>query len=82
MRNADHQSTAIFMDIVDAVRDGDTDGIGAEIVIIDALRGTVPTTAGIFEDADQFAFLAVDADHGRMALAEAVAQMGEPNFFA
>lgn len=75
--NADHQSAPIFMDIVDAVRDGDTDGIGTEIMIIDAPRGTVPTTAGVFEVAYQFAFLAVDADNGQMALAEAVAQMGE-----
>ena len=60
VRNADHQSAPIFMDIVDAIRDGDTDGIGAEIVIIDALRGTVPTTARIFEGADQFGLLRVD----------------------
>ncbi len=64
MGNADYQSASIFVDIVYAVRDGDADGIRTEIVIINATRGAFPTTAGIFEMAHQFAFLAVDTDNG------------------
>ena len=33
--NADHQGPAIFRDIINAVRNGDAYGIGAEVVIID-----------------------------------------------
>ena len=65
------------MEIVDAVRNGDADGIGAEIVIVDAPRGAFPTMAGILEVAHQFAFLAVHADNRQMAPLETVAQVGE-----
>ena len=75
--NADHQSTAIFQNIVNPIRNGDSDGIGAEVVIIDATRGRFPTTSRIFEIADEFAFLAVHAHDGQMAALEAVAQLGE-----
>src|SRR6516164_7950638 len=77
MGNTDHQSAAVFVDIVDAVRDGDADGIGAEIVIVDAPRGAFPTMAGILEVAHQFAFLAVHADNRQMTPLETVAQVGE-----
>src|ERR1700683_3790030 len=36
--NADHQSSAIFQNIINSIGDGDPDGIGAEVVIIDAKR--------------------------------------------
>ena len=36
VKDADHQSIAVFVDIVDAARDGDADGIGVEIVIVDS----------------------------------------------
>ena len=36
--NANHQSTAIFHYIVNPIGNGDPDGIGAEVVIIDAKR--------------------------------------------
>lgn len=59
MGNADHQSASIFVDTVYAVRDGDADRIGAEIVIIDTTRGAFPTATGILEMAHELAFLAV-----------------------
>ena len=37
--NADHQSAAIFQNIINSIGDGDPDGIGAEVVIIDATGG-------------------------------------------
>ena len=77
MGNADHQSAAIFHNIVNPIRNGDADGIGAEVVIIDATRGRFPTTARIFEIADEFAFFAVYADDGQMTALETVAQLGQ-----
>ena len=75
--NADHQSAAILVHIIDAVRDGDAAGIGAEVVIIDTPWGAFPTTPGIFEVAHQFALFTIDTDNGQMAVLEAIAQMGE-----
>lgn len=77
MGNAHHQSAAVFVDIVDTIRDGNPDRIGAEIVIEDASRGAFPALAGIFEVADQFAFPAGHADNRQMASPETVAQMAE-----
>ena len=77
MGDADHQSTAIFHNIVNPIRNGDSDGIGAEVTIIDATWDRFPTAARIFEIADEFAFFAVDADDGQMTALEAVAQLGK-----
>ena len=73
--NADHQSAAIFQNIINSIGNGDADGIGAEVVIIDASRGRFPTTARIFEIPDEFAFFAVHADDGQMTALETVAQL-------
>ena len=75
--NADHQSTTGFVDIIDAVRDGNADGITVEVVIIDAPPSAFPTMAGVPEIAHQFAFLAVQAHNRQVALLETVAQVGE-----
>jgi hypothetical protein len=77
VRNADDQGAAILVDVIDPIGNGDAEGIGAEVVIIHATRGTLPATAGILEVADQFPFLAVDADDRQMTSPEAVAQLGE-----
>ena len=75
--NADHQSTAIFHNIVNPIRNSDPNGIGAEVVIIDATWDRFPTAARIFEIADELAFFTVHADDGQMTVLEAVAQLGE-----
>ena len=77
VRNTDDQSAAIFVHIVNPIRDGDSDGVGAEVVIIDAAWGRFPTTAGILKVAHEFAFFAVHADDGQMTTLEAVPQFGE-----
>ena len=64
MRDADHDRSSIGEQIVDAVRDGDAGGIGAEIVVVDQAGRQIPARAGILEVADQFAFLGVDANDG------------------
>src|SRR5258708_24210382 len=60
-----------------AIWNGDADGVGAEVVVVNRTRGRFPTAARIFEIADEFAFLAVHADNGQMTAREAVAQLGE-----
>jgi hypothetical protein len=77
MGDADYQSTAIFHNIVNPIRNGDPDGIGAEVVIVNTTRGRFPMAARIFEIADEFAFFAVHADDGQMTALEAVAQLGK-----
>ena len=77
MGNANDEGTAIFENIVNSIRNGDPNGIGAEVVIIDATWDSFPTAARIFEIADEFAFLAVDADDGKALTLEASAQRGD-----
>src|SRR5260370_3164721 len=77
MGNANDEGTAIFHNIVNPIRNGAPHGIGAEVVIIDATRGRFPTTARIFEIADEFAFFAVHADDGQMTALESVGQLAQ-----
>src|ERR1700723_716510 len=77
MGNANDEGTAIFHNIVNPIRNGYPNGISAEVVIIDATRGRIPTTARIFEIADELALLAVDADDGKMTALETVAQLDQ-----
>jgi hypothetical protein len=73
--HTDHQSPAIFRDIVNAVRNGDAYGIGAEVVITDLTRNRFPTTARVFEITDEFAFFGVHADDGPMTAPKTVTQL-------
>ena len=77
MGDADHQSTAIFHNIVNPIRNGDADGIGAEVVIENPSGAAFPTTAWIPEVAYQFTLLGIDTDDGQMTTLETVAQVGE-----
>jgi hypothetical protein len=49
--NADDKGAAVFGDVVDAIGNGDADGIIAEVVIKDAARITFPAPTGVFEAA-------------------------------
>jgi len=64
MRDADHDGPLIGEQIIDAVRDSDARGIGAEVVIVDQAGRQIPTRAGVLEVADQFAFLGINANDG------------------
>lgn len=75
--NADYQGTPIFHDIVNPIRNGNSDGISAKVVIIDFTWSRFPTQAGIFEVADQFAFFGVHADDRQMTALETMAQLGQ-----
>ena len=69
--DADEDGAAVGGQIINTVRDADADGIGTEIVIIDPHGRAVPFGAGVFEIADQFAFLGIDADDGKPLALEA-----------
>jgi len=77
MGDADHDRPAIGEQIIDAVRDGDARGIGAEVVIVDQAGRQIPARPGIFEIADQFAFFGIDANDGEAAVLKSVTQIAE-----
>jgi hypothetical protein len=77
MGDADHDRASIGEQIIDAIRDGDASGIGAEIVIVDPAGRQIPTRAGIFERADQFTFFGIDANDGETAAVKSVAKIAQ-----
>jgi len=72
VRNADDNRPTVDERLVDAIRDGDAECVGAKVMIIDEPGLAVPTSAGVFEVADQFAFLGIDTDDGKATAAEAL----------
>jgi hypothetical protein len=77
MGDTDHNRATIGEQIIDAVRDGDARGIGAEVVIVDPAGRQIPARTGIFEIADQFAFFSIDANDGETMALKSVAQIAE-----
>lgn len=77
VRDAHHDLPSISEEIIDTVRDGDSGGVGAEVVVIDQAGRQIPTRAGILEVADQFALLGVDANDGQAAALEALPKITE-----
>ena len=65
MRDAYENRASVGEQVIDPVRDRDADGIGTEIVVIDAHRRAIPLDARVLEVADQFSFFGVDADDGQ-----------------
>ena len=73
----DHERAAILGEVIDAIRDGDPDRVGAEVMIPDTARSAIPASARVAEVADQFALLGIDANDGPMTALKAVTQLGE-----
>ena len=65
MRDTHKDRASIGKQVVDTVRDRDANGIGTEIVIIDAHGRAIPFDAIVLEIADQFSLFGVDADDGK-----------------
>ncbi len=65
MRDAYEDRASVGEQVIDTVGDRDADGIGTEIVIIDAHGRAVPLDAIVFEVADQFSLFGIDADNGK-----------------
>ena len=73
VRDANDDRTTVVNGLINALGNGDANSVGQEIVIIDSPGFTVPTGAGAFKVADQFAFLGINADDGHAAVLEALA---------
>src|SRR6266850_5278891 len=65
MRDAYEDRASVGEQVIDTIRDRDADGIGTEIVIIDAHGRAIPLDAIVFEVADQFSLFGIDADDGK-----------------
>ena len=77
VRDADADGAAIVRRVVNAVGDTDAAGVGAEVVIVHQNRRAIPLGSGVLEVADQFAFLAIDADDRKALSLEAGAQRAD-----
>jgi len=64
VRDTYEDRASVGEQVIDTVRDRDADGIGTEVVVIDAHRCAVPLDAIVLEVADQFSFFGIDADDG------------------
>ena len=65
MRDPYEDRASVGEQVVDTVRDRNTNGIGTEIVIIDAHGRATPLDTVVLEVADQFSLFAIDADDGK-----------------
>ena len=63
--------------VVNAVGDAHAAGIGAEVVIVHQNRRAIPFGSGVLEVADQFPFLAIDADDRKTLSLEASLQRAD-----
>src|SRR6185369_11347635 len=64
VRDTYEDRASVGEQVIDTVRDRDADGIGTEVVVIDAHRCAIPLDAMVLEVADQFSFFGIDADDG------------------
>lgn len=69
-RSAHIHQAVIASDVIDAVGGGDTFGILSKVVCVHLDGACPPSTAVVFERADQLFLLGVDADHGIARLQE------------
>jgi len=76
VRNAHDNRTAVGEGLIDAVRDGDANGIRAEVMIVNRPSLLIPTRAIVFEVSDKFALLGIDANDGPLAPPKTLAQIG------
>ena len=74
MRDTYEDRAPVGEQIIDPIRDREADGIGAEIVIIDAHRRAIPLDAMVLEVANQFSFLGIDTDNRKPLTLKAGAQ--------
>jgi hypothetical protein len=65
VRDTYEDRASVGEQVIDPIRDRDADGIGAEIVIIDAHRRAIPLGAIVLEVADEFSFFGIDTDNGK-----------------
>src|SRR5438552_911016 len=77
MRDADADGAAVVRRVVNAVRDAYPTGIRAEVVIVHQNGRAIPFGSGVLKVADEFPFLAVDADDRKTLSLEASPQRAD-----
>jgi len=77
MGDAGYDRPSIGEQIIDAVRDGDGSGIGAEVVIVDQAERQIPARTEILEIADQFAFFGIDTNDGETRALKSISKVAE-----
>ena len=75
VRDANDNGAAVHERLIDAVWDGNAEGIRTEVVVEHRPGISIPAGAGVFEIADQFAFFGVNTDDGESTAAKAFAQI-------
>ena len=73
VRDADDNGASVGEGLVNTVRDGNADGIGPEVMIMNGPGIAIPASAVVFKVSDEFTFFSVDADDGQTAPPKAVA---------
>ena len=69
------RGSTVGSQVIDAVRDGDTEGVGAKVVIVDEYGCLMPSGTGILELTDELFLLGIDADQGDGLIGETLAQL-------
>jgi len=77
VRDPHHDRASVRQQIINAVRDRDAGGVGAEVVIVDQTGGQIPACAWIAEVANQFTLFGIHADDGQTMPLKPLAQIGE-----
>ena len=72
VRDANDNGSAVGEGLVNTVRDGNADGIGAEVMIMNGPGIAIPTSAVVVKVSDEFTFFGIDADNGQMPAPKAV----------
>lgn len=70
MGDSQKDRAPICKDVIDPVRNGDTDGVRAKIMIVDEDGRSTPSCSRIFKVADEFTLLGIDADDGMVPTLE------------
>ncbi len=78
MRRAYDDVAAVGLDVVDTVGDGHTEGVAAEVVVVDGRGRLGPLGPRVFERPDHLPFLRVDADDGAPLASESSAGTPDP----
>ena len=73
VRDADNNRAAVGKGLVDTVRNGNADRVGAEVVIVDRPCTEIPTSTVVFEVSNQFTLFGIHADDGQVTPSKTLA---------
>ena len=76
MTDADEHRTAVSLEIINAVGEGDALGERAKVMVVDRGGDALPLPTGILKVTDQFPLFSIDTDDGVALTAETRSQSG------